>query len=119
MKDEGVAEVVADALRAADGRDCVVHSWVIMPNHAHVLFTVAEVPMAALLKGWKGSTGRAANRILGRVGQPFWQADYWDTFMRDEEHQQRTVRYIRSNPVKAGLVKEWKEWPWVFVRGEE
>ncbi len=73
--------------------------------------------MAEMVGRWKQFTATQVNRMLGRSG-PFWQADYWDTYMRDEEHQERTVRYVRSNPVKAGLVAEWRDWPWTFVREE-
>lgn len=50
-----------------------------------------------------------ANRLLGRSGT-FWQADCWDTCTRDFEHEEKTIRYLRSNPVKAGLVAYWQEW---------
>jgi hypothetical protein len=39
--------------------------------------------------------------------------------MRDVEHEERTVRYIRNNTVKAGLVKDWKAWQWTYVAEEE
>lgn len=38
--------------------------------------------------------------------------------MRDLEDEEGTVRYIRNNPVKAGVVEDWKEWPWNYVAGE-
>lgn len=67
--------------------------------------------MAKIVQGWKRHTAREANQLLGQNGA-FWQPDYWDTYMRDDEHQQRTVRYIRNNPVKAGLAAKADEWPW-------
>ncbi len=118
LKHPSMADEMAKKLRESDGTLCRMLAWVVMPNHVHVLFGVTEVPMARLVKRWKGSTGRAANNMLGRTG-PFWQTDYWDTYMRDPEHQERTVRYLRNNPVKAGLVKHWKHWPWLFIRGDE
>jgi REP element-mobilizing transposase RayT len=89
-----------------------------MPNHVHVLFEVGAVPMAKVVQSWKRFTANRANALLGRKGS-LWREDYWDTFMRDVEHEERTVRYIRNNPVKAGLVKDWKAWPWTYVAGEE
>jgi hypothetical protein len=52
---------------------------------------------------------------LGRRGE-FWQADYWDTFMRDGEHELETRKYIESNPAKACLVLDPKTWPWSSAR---
>ena len=53
--------------------------------------------------------------MLGRRGR-FWQDGYWDTFMRDGEHERRTQKYIEENPVKAGLVAFRKAWPWGGAR---
>ena len=33
-----------------------------------------------------------------------WQREYWDRFIRDENHFGKAVEYIHQNPVKAGLV---------------
>jgi REP element-mobilizing transposase RayT len=55
------------------------------------------------------------NRLLKRRGV-FWQADYWDTFMRDSAHELETRNYIENNPVKAGLVPDPKTWPWSSAR---
>ncbi len=86
-----------------------------MPNHVHLLFKVLGVPMSQLLDAWKGFTAKQANKVLGRRGK-FWQEGYWDTFMRDEAHEQRTKKYIEQNQVKAGLVVSSKEWPWSSAR---
>ena len=41
-----------------------------------------------------------------------WQREYWDRFIRDENHFQKAVEYIHMNPVKAGLVSKANEWQW-------
>ena len=71
--------------------------------------------MSEIVGAWKKHTGRLANKLLGRNG-PFWAEDYFDTFMRDDEHEQRTVRYIENNPTKARLVVDPKDWPWSSAR---
>jgi hypothetical protein len=43
--------------------------------------------------------------------QSFWQREYWDTFMRDEEQERTAIRYIESNPLKAKLCRTAQEWP--------
>ncbi len=111
LRDAHIAAIVAAALRHFDGSRYRLIAWVVMPNHVHVLFEVGSIPMAKVVQGWKRHTAREANQLLGQNGA-FWQPDYWDTYMRDDEHQQRTIRYIRNNPVKAGLVTEYQDWPW-------
>lgn len=114
LRKHEIAEEVAKALRKSDGERYRLKAYSIMPNHVHVLFEVGTVPVAKVVQSWKGASARAANWLLG-VSGPFWQRDYWDTFMRDGEHEDRTVRYIQNNPVKAGLVSEWSQWPWTYV----
>jgi len=55
--------------------------------------------------------------------KPVWHREFWDRYIRDEEHYQDTVDYIHNNPVKAGLSKSPEAWPWssagVGVEGRE
>ncbi len=44
-----------------------------------------------------------------------WQNEYWDRFIRNENHFQNAIHYILENPVKAGLVKSIDDWPWSTV----
>jgi putative DNA methylase len=57
----------------------------------------------------KSYTAHEANRILHRSGQ-FWLPDYFDRYIRDDEHFRRTVQYIENNPVKARLCKKASDW---------
>ena len=92
-----------------------LRAWVVMPNHVHVLFQVTAKPMGQVAADWKEYTAREANKLLGRRGQ-FWASDYWDTFMRDAAHELQARHYAEKNPVKAGLVRESKAWPWSSAR---
>ena len=41
-----------------------------------------------------------------------WHREYWDRFIRDENHFKKAIEYIHMNPVKAGLVNSPKKWKW-------
>ena len=110
-----IASLVENSLRFGHPHRCQLRAWVVMPNHVHVLFQVHDVPMPRLVDAWKGYSAKAANRLLGRKGR-FWEVGYWDTYMRDSEHETRVRCYIENNPVKAGLAKFGKEWPWSSSR---
>ena len=86
-----------------------------MPNHIHVLVRIHGTPLAALIKRWKGRIAREANKLLRRQGA-FWEREYWDTYMRDEEQLARARRYTEQNPSKAGLVCQAKDWAWSSAR---
>ena len=109
------AGIVEDAVRFFHGQRYDLRAWVVMPNHVHALFKVDAMPMAEILGSWKKYTAQKANRLLGRSGE-FWQADYWDTYMRDDQHELAARRYIESNPAKAGLVIDSITWPWSSAR---
>src|SRR5204863_4261456 len=65
-----------------------------------------------VLKNRKSYTRSAANKILGIADATFWQAGYFDRYIRDREHYRRVMRYIENNPAKACLVREPGGWPW-------
>jgi putative transposase len=44
-----------------------------------------------------------------------WQRDFWDTQMRDREHYDEKLAYVRMNPVRKGLVATPEEWPYQGV----
>jgi putative transposase len=46
------------------------------------------------------------------VGEPFWQDESYDHWVRSERERNSIIRYIHFNPVSAGLVAEPEEWPW-------
>jgi putative transposase len=72
------------------------HSWVIMPNHVHALFTPKE-KIEKSIQAWKGVSAR-------EIGQgSIWQRGYRDTLIRYAEHFRNAVLYIRRNPSKAKL----------------
>ena len=113
LKDPRVAAVVIDSLRFAEGelRLFEIGAWVLMSNHVHVV-VFPHAPLWRITKAIKGFTAHEANRILGRTGQPFWQHESFDRWVRDRRELQRSVRYVEENPVRAGLVGSAEQWPW-------
>jgi len=132
LRNPKTAYVVVDALRFFDGQRYDLHAWSVMPNHVHVVLTVAPAssrqpngpsrqdagatkrritPLASILHSWKSYTANQANRILHREGE-FWQREYYDHLIRDDRDFERCVAYTVQNPVKAGLCERWEDWPW-------
>ncbi len=86
-----------------------VHLAVVMPDHLHF---IASFPAAldGTVRNWKHWTSRNA-RIP-------WQRDFFEHRLRREESYHDKANYILNNPVRAGLVKDWQDWPHVFISGE-
>lgn len=115
LRRKDVANAVENVLLEGNARIYQLRAWVIMPNHAHVVLDIWRIPMSDIVQRWKGKSSRLANAILARGGR-FWQADYFDTVIRDEQHLRRAIRYTEQNPVKAHLVKSPREWLWGSAR---
>lgn len=64
----------------------------------------------------KGRSARECNLALSRTGQ-FWEHESFDHVIRQGKLI-ATVKYVLNNPVKAGLVKDWREWRWSYCRKE-
>ena len=113
LRDARAASALVDALRRGDHElgHFVLHAFVVMPNHAHVLIEPRIDPVR-VLKGIKGTAARAINRVLCRTGRPLWQDESFDHWVRNEAEFERIRAYIERNPVAAGLVSRAEEWPW-------
>lgn len=115
LSDERIAESISETILKFDRVKYELHSWVIMPNHVHILITpLADYSLAEILHSIKSFTANFANKTLGRNGR-FWSPEYFDRFIRDREHYASAKRYIENNPVKAGLCKEPEDWRWSSV----
>ena len=78
----------------------------IMPNHVHILFK-QNIELPKIMKFLKGSTAFQINKILNRKGI-FWESNYYDKVIRDENHFSTVYDYIKNNPLKAEL-PDYKE----------
>lgn len=129
LKEETVAQIVAEEIHKEAARQYDLYAYCIMPNHVHLLFqsliekfppskmVSAISPTAEIMRLLKGRTARYCNLALNRSGK-FWHHEYYDHYVRDESEMERIIPYILNNPVKAGLVKEWKDWKFSYVNPE-
>ncbi len=110
-KDE-VAKIVQQSLFCLDNKKFLLIRWVIMPNHVHLLICPIDgYPISKSIKELKSFTANMINKYLNRKGD-FWARDYFDTFIRDEEHFNNCIRYIDNNPVKAKRTNDPLAWRW-------
>jgi valyl-tRNA synthetase len=108
-----IASLVHEALRHFDGRRYDLIAWCIMPNHVHVIVCpFKDYDLAGILQSWKSFTAKQANRLLGATGS-FWQEEYYDHLIRDEDDFNNQVNYVLENPEKAGL----QDWTWCGIQG--
>jgi putative transposase len=81
----------------------------LMPDHLHALVSFAwekDRGMNRVIADWK--------RFVATKHGVNWQRDYFDHRIRSEQDHQSTWYYIRENPVRAGLVGSFDQWPHVW-----
>jgi REP element-mobilizing transposase RayT len=116
LRKHAVAELVLVSLQyGSEIEHYELHSWVIMPNHLHLLLT-PQVSLSKLLGSLKSATAKRANLLLQRTGQPFWQDESYDHLVRSGDEFRRIRRYIENNPVAAGLVGTPEQYLWSSAR---
>jgi putative transposase len=88
----------------------LLHEFVIMPNHFHLLITPAETLERALqlIKG--GFSFRAKKEL--KVSGEIWQTSFHDHRVRDNGEYENAKIYIHQNPVRAGLVERPEDYPY-------
>jgi putative DNA methylase len=112
LRREELARIVVNSLqRGVEIGHYELRACVVMGNHVHALL-LPKVAPAHLLGALKGCSAREANRALGMTGRPFWQAESYDHWVRDEREFDKIVGYIEDNPVKAGFVARPEDYVW-------
>ena len=98
-----------------DGRDhgAWVGAYVLMPDHLHAFVVVDDARLN--LSSWVKSLKNALSKKLRerQVSPPHWQKGFFDHVLRSSESYSEKWDYVRQNPVRAGLVNDWKEWPFL------
>ena len=104
---------VTDEIRAWLDRHEAAGTWhvlacVVMPDHVHVLATVAAgTDIRCVVTPWK--------RYLARTYRIRWQRDWFEHRLRQDEHIDAKREYLRQNPVRARLVKRAEDWPYFWT----
>lgn len=92
-----------------------LYGYCLMPDHLHVLLSPnnSGIPLARWLNSFKSFTTHAGWK-LGESAN-LWQPSGHDHVCRSGETAEVVLRYIVENPVRAGLVDDWRAWPWTRV----
>jgi putative transposase len=104
------AKLLIDTLYHYRGQAYLLHEFVIMPDHVHVLLT----PHTSLEKGVQFIKGGFSYRAKKELGSNLevWQKGFQDHRIRDVEDYAIHVSYVRNNPVKERLCERPEEYPY-------
>lgn len=119
LENDAIAQIVIEAWKFQTlARGLVVIAVCIMSNHIHALVRGPDngtiLPAGPILHSVKSFSARKSNELLSRTHNPFWEHTYFDRDVREGKFM-TVFWYIINNPVKAGLVDNWRDWPHTYV----
>jgi REP element-mobilizing transposase RayT len=82
----------------------------LVDQQQHEIFSLVKIMQAI-----KGSSGRAINQRTERRGA-VWQEESFDHVLRSSEGLDAKIDYILQNPVRRGLVADWRQYRWTWQR---
>jgi REP element-mobilizing transposase RayT len=88
--------------------DSLVMAVCIMPDHIHLLLAPISENLVDLIGKWKGYT----THLMWKKGYKgkVWQRSFYDHALRKDEDLIKVAEYIVCNPVRKGLVKDWRNY---------
>ena len=89
----------------------MLHAFVVMPEHLHVLLTPSEE--ASIEKAVQMIKGGSAFKIRKELNytSPVWHSGYHDRWIRDAHEYRMRKQYIAFNPVKSRLAERPADYP--------
>jgi len=133
LKQPEIAKVLVNKFFQYDGLYYDLIAFTIMSNHFHILLDTSiqlkkihhntpltndnYVQVNKFIGLIKGGSAFEANKLLGRKGK-FWMPEPYDHLVRDMDEFFNIIRYILNNPVKAGLITDWKDWNFSYLKDE-
>jgi putative transposase len=88
-----------------------VHAYCLMPDHIHLLLQGLDVT-SDLLKFLKALKQKTGFEYKQTTGKHLWQKKSYDRILRRNEAPDSVAWYIWLNPVRAGLCRSAREFPW-------
>lgn len=99
----------------------MIHAWVVLPDHMHCVielpkgdadFKMRWMLIKMLFSRAMPNNERRSEARINRRERGIWQRRYWEHLIRDEADYRAHMDYVHINPVKHGLVKYAKDWPY-------
>jgi len=110
IEDEDRMKFIENIIRAQEIGGFETYGYCLMDNHIHMLLKEAEEVGTSIKRITVGYVGWH-NRKYERTGHLF-QNRYLSEKVETESYLLAVLRYIHQNPVKAGIVKEIRDYEW-------
>jgi putative transposase len=107
-------DLVASSLRRFDGRRYVLHAYVVMNDHVHVIVEPhLDFRLEDILHSWKSFSAKRIGEFRRQVGT-VWQEEYFDRAIRNDAEYQQKRGYVLDNPFRRWPTLETYRWCWAI-----
>lgn len=98
--------------KASLSHNCMIHAYVLMTNHVHLLVTPAtETGISSLMQSVGRCYVRYINNTYHRTGT-LWEGRFKSSLVHGEYYYLACSRYIEMNPVRASMVNQPGNYRW-------
>ena len=91
-------------------------SFVIMPDHVHLILVPTATESGRLMHLIKGRFARSYNAQRGAKGS-VWQSRFHEAVLISDEAFSQAMEYVETNPVAAGIVERPHDYRWSTACG--
>jgi putative transposase len=110
--------VISKIVEYRDRENYLLHEFVLMPNHLHLILTPTEsVSLEKAIQLIKGGSSHEIYRVRGNKMQ-IWQSGFHESRVTDWMDCKKKADYVRFNPVVAKLVDRPQDWPFGSASGK-
>ena len=111
LDDEDYRDYLADLRRLAQVQQVAVLAYCLMPNHPHLCVRTNGVPLSVFMQRLNTRHAKRFNAKY-RVHGHLHEGRYRALLVDESRYLLSLVRYIHQNPVRAGLARTAREWPY-------
>lgn len=107
-----VDRILCTLRQTAHEEDFELLAFCFMPDHVHLLVE-GQHEVADFRRFMKVARQRSSHALTAACKLTLWQRGYFEHVLRDEDRTEAVVRYVLGNPVRAGLVRQIEEYPFL------
>ena len=107
-----VAQIVVEKmLEYCDKENYLLHDFVLMPNHLHLILTPSSASLEKCMQLIKGGSSFEIHKLRGSRTE-IWQPGFHESRVKNWGEFQKKRDYVMFNPVAAKLVERPELWPY-------
>jgi putative transposase len=112
-------DIVFTSIKFHSQKMYTLFACVVMNNHIHLIIRPKEkisnlyFSLAQIMHSLKSYSAKQVNKAVHRNGK-VWLEERYDRIIRDDDDFMNKMNYTIYNPVRAGLVDNPEEYPWLY-----